>query len=76
MIVLGCAIELIGWLHSELKNSSSLGNSLPVFLKILDALDSGSCRFRELTQDEVVAMDDAYKAKATTGKIKTMHDLQ
>jgi hypothetical protein len=69
VIVLGCAVELIGWPHSELKSPSSLGNSLPVFLKILDALDSGSCRFRELTQDEVVAMDNVYKAKVATGKL-------
>ena len=69
VIVLGCAVELIGWPHSKLKSPSSLGNSLPVFLKILDALDSGSCRFRELTQDEVVAMDNVYKAKVATGEL-------
>ena len=39
---------------------------------LLDALDSGSCRFRELTQDEVVAMDDVYKAKVATGKLPSV----
>jgi hypothetical protein len=68
-IVLGHSVELIGWPHPELKSPSSLGNSLPVFLKILDALDNGSCRFRELTQDEVATLDDAYKAKVAIGEL-------
>lgn len=68
-IVVGHSVELIGWPHSELKSPSSLGNSLPVFLKILDALDNGSCKFRELTQDEVAALDDEYKVKVANGEL-------
>jgi hypothetical protein len=38
-------------------------------LKILDALDNGSCRFRELTHDEVTALDDVYKGKVAIGEL-------
>jgi len=40
-----------------------MGTSLPVFVKLLEALESGCCHFEKLTPEEVEHLDEVYLAE-------------
>jgi hypothetical protein len=48
-----------------------MGTSLPVFVKLLKALDCGDCYFRDLSKDEMKALDDAHEASVAAGEVET-----
>ena len=68
-IVMRHSVQLVGWPHSKLQSPSSLGNSLPLFARILEALDNGSCRFEELTEAAVTELDKDHQAKIASGEL-------
>jgi hypothetical protein len=68
-IVMGHSVQLLGWPHTKLQSPSSLGNSLPVFVKILEALNNGSCRFEELSEKDVAELDEQHQAKIASGEL-------
>lgn len=68
-IVVRYQIELVGWPHSKFQSPGSLGTSLPLFVSILDALESGECRFVELTPEALETLDVKYRADVAAGII-------
>ena len=43
-------VELIGWTYKKLVNPSELSTSLPGLCQLLEAINTGSCKFIKLTQ--------------------------
>src|SRR5271170_1285340 len=70
-IIMGHEIELIGWPNKPPRSPGSMGTSLPVFVKLLKALDCGDCYFRDLSKDEMKALDDAHEASVAAGEVET-----
>ena len=46
-------VELIGWTYEKLVNPSELSSSLPGLCQLLDAINTGSCKFIKLTQTQL-----------------------
>jgi hypothetical protein len=52
-IVQRYGVELIGWTYEKLVNPSDLSTSHYGLTKLLDAINSGSCKFIKLTQAQL-----------------------
>ena len=46
-------VELIGWTYEKLVNPSELSTSLPGLRTLLEAINTGSCKFIKLTKDQL-----------------------
>ena len=46
-------VELINWTYEKLVNPSELSSSLPGLCQLLDAINTGSCKFIKLTQTQL-----------------------
>lgn len=52
-IVQRYGVELIGWTYEKLVNPSELSSSLPGLCQLLDAINTGSCKFIKLTRTKL-----------------------
>ena len=69
-IVKQYGIDLIGWPFLEkFICPSSLGKSLPIVSKVLDALHDDTCKFVKLSPEELDAKITEYEADVASGKI-------
>ena len=64
-IVMKHQVQLIGFTHTKLQSPASMGTSLPIFVKLLEALESGHCHFEKLTREEVKQLDEVHLAELT-----------
>ena len=46
-------VELIGWTYEKLLNPSELSTSLPRLRELLEAINTGSCKFIKLSQSQL-----------------------
>ena len=46
-------VELIGWTYDKLVNPSELSTSLPGLRQLLEAINTGSCKFIKLSQGQL-----------------------
>lgn len=46
-------VELVGWTHPVFANPSLLGSNIPLLEKLVDALETGKCKFVRLTSEEL-----------------------
>lgn len=63
-------IELQGWTYDKFVNPSELSTSLPLLRKLLNAIDTGDCKFVKLTAEERRKRLETYKKKVAKGEIK------
>jgi hypothetical protein len=63
-------IELQGWTYDKFVNPSELSTSLPLLRKLLNAIDTGDCKFVKLTAEERRKRLETYKKKVANGEIK------
>jgi hypothetical protein len=68
-IVIRYGVELVGWTHPKWANPSELSTSLGPLQVLLDAIDSGSCKFVKLTRDQQKQREAAYNAKLKSGEV-------
>lgn len=69
-IVQRYGIELQGWTYDRFVNPSELSTSLPLLRKLLNAIDTGDCKFVKLTAEERRKRLETYKKKVAKGEIK------
>ena len=69
-IVQRYGIELQGWTYDRFVNPSELSTSLPSLRKLLNAIDTGDCKFVKLTAEEHRKCQETYKKKVANGEIK------
>ena len=53
-------VELIGWTYEKLVNSNHLSTLLPGLRQLLDAINTGSCKFIKLTQAQLNHCHEEY----------------
>ncbi|PPQ93525.1 hypothetical protein CVT25_005363 [Psilocybe cyanescens] len=77
-IVRSFGVELIGWTYDKFVNPSKLSTSLPGLQKLLDAINSGSCRFIRLTPLQLTEHCQAHQQAIASGSIPVprMHKPQ
>lgn len=63
-------IELQGWTYDRFVNPSELSTSLPSLRKLLNAIDTGDCKFVKQTAKEHCKGQETYKKKVANGEIK------
>ncbi|EPS96917.1 hypothetical protein FOMPIDRAFT_1129521, partial [Fomitopsis schrenkii] len=68
-IVVEYGIDIVGWTHPTWKDPSKLSTSLPALQTLLDALNSGACRFVRLSKPEHAKRKAAHEAKVKSGEI-------
>jgi hypothetical protein len=69
-IVQRYGIDLQGWTYDRFVNPSELSTSLPLLRKLLNAIDTGDCKFVKLTAEERRKRLETYKKKVANGEIK------
>ena len=69
-IVLRYGVELVGWTHEQFACPSSLPMSIEPLRALRDALETGECKFRRLTHQEMQERQRAYNAKVATSTVK------
>ena len=62
-------VELIGWTYEKLINPSELSTSLPGLRKLLDAINTGSCKFIKLTQDQLKQRREEHQKAIEDGSL-------
>lgn len=68
-IVLKYGIELVGWTHEKFCNPSELSNALEPLRKLLEALNSQTCKFVKLSPSERRDRQAKYKSDVASGAI-------
>jgi hypothetical protein len=68
-IVMRYSVALEGWTHPTFANPGDLSTSLPPLQELLDAINSGECKFVKLTTEQRKAEDDKYHEKIRSGEI-------
>jgi hypothetical protein len=68
-IIMRYSVALEGWTHPNFANPSDLSTSIPPLQELLDAIDSGQCKFVKLTSEQQKAEDDKYREKIKNGQI-------
>ena len=63
-------IELKGWTYDNFVNPSELSTSLPSLQKLLNAINTGDCKFVKLTAEERRKRLETYKKKIANGELK------
>ncbi|KAJ3514614.1 hypothetical protein NLJ89_g2284 [Agrocybe chaxingu] len=69
LIVQRYGVELVGWTYEKFVNPSELSTSLPALRELLDAINSGECRFAKLSPLAVKARHIEYQKKVDEGLI-------
>jgi hypothetical protein len=69
-IVQRYGIELQGWIHDKFVNPSELSTSLSLLRKLLNAIDTGDCKFVKLSAEERRKRLETYKKKIASGELK------
>lgn len=69
-IVQRYGIELQGWTYHKFINPSELSTSLPLLRKLLNAINTGDCKFIKLTAEERHKRLETYKKKVANGELK------
>jgi hypothetical protein len=69
-IVQRYGIKLQGWTYDRFVNPSELSTSLPLLRKLLNAIDTGDCKFVKLTAEALRKCLETYKKKVANGEIK------
>lgn len=64
------SVQLLNWPHTTLQSPGSMGSSLPVFTKILKAMESGDIRFESLSRKEVERLDNEHEASIAAGELE------
>ncbi|GBE84395.1 hypothetical protein SCP_0603740 [Sparassis crispa] len=67
-IVLKYGITLQGWTHEKWANPSDLSTSLLPLRTLLAALESGTCKFEQLTSEELKKRTEEYDQKVAAGE--------
>ncbi|GBE84240.1 hypothetical protein SCP_0602180 [Sparassis crispa] len=67
-IVLKYGITLQGWTHEKWANPSDLSTSPPPLRTLLAALESGTCKFEQLTSEELKKRTEEYDQKVAAGE--------
>jgi hypothetical protein len=76
-IVMKHQVQLINFTHTKLQSPGSMGTSLPVFVKLLEALESGHCHFEKLTPKEVEHLDEVHLAElAASGEVMPVRKIR
>ena len=70
-IVVEYGVDLVGWTHPSFKCPAKLSTSLPPLQTLLDALESGACRFVRLSKPERTRRRAEYQRKVASGDIIT-----
>jgi hypothetical protein len=63
-------VQLVGWPFPKLQSPGSMGSSLPVFTKILKAIENEEIRFESLSLKEVQRLDNEHEAKIAAGELE------
>lgn len=69
-IVQRYGIELQGWIHDKFVNPSELSTSLSLLRKLLNAIDTGDCKFVKMSAEERRKRLETYKKKIASGELK------
>lgn len=69
-IVQRYGIELQGWTYDKLVNPSELSTAVDPLRKLLNAINSGDCKFVKLTAEERRKRRETYNAKIASGELK------
>ena len=62
-------VELIGWTYEKLVNPSELSTSLPGLRQLLEAINTGSCKFIKLTQDQLKQRREEHQKAIENGSL-------
>ena len=62
-------VELIGWTYEKLVNPSELSTSLPGLRTLLEAINTGSCKFIKLTQDQLKQRREEHQKAIEDGSL-------
>ena len=62
-------VELIGWTYEKLVNPNHLSMSLPGLCQLLDAINTGSCKFIKLTQAQLKHRCEEYQKAIEDGSL-------
>jgi hypothetical protein len=62
-------VELIGWTYEKLVNPSELSTSLPGLRQLLEAINTGSCKFIKLTQDQLKQRREEHQKAIEDGSL-------
>ena len=68
-IVQHYGVELIGWTYEKLVNPSDLSTSLPGLRKLLEAINTGSCKFIKLTQAQLKQRREEHQKAIEDGSL-------
>jgi hypothetical protein len=68
-IVMYRSVALEGWTHPTFANPGDLSTSLPPLQQLLEAIESGQCKFVKLTSEQRKAKDDKYQERIKNGEI-------
>jgi hypothetical protein len=63
-------VNLIGYKVKPMHAPSKLGNALPIYERIHNAIESGNCYFKKLTDAEYDELDREFEEAIASGKIK------
>jgi hypothetical protein len=69
-IVQRYGIELQGWTYDKLVNPSELSTAVDPLRKLLNAINSGDCKFVKLMAEERRKRQETYNAKIASGELK------
>jgi hypothetical protein len=62
-------VELIGWTYEKLVNPSELSTSLPGLRQLLEAINTGSCKFIKLTQAQLKQRREEHQKAIEDGSL-------
>jgi hypothetical protein len=62
-------VELIGWTYEKLVNPSELSTSLPGLRQLLEAINTGSCKFIKLTQTQLKQRREEHQKAIDDGSL-------
>jgi hypothetical protein len=62
-------VELIGWTYEKLVNPSELSTSLPGLRQLLEAINTGSCKFIKLTKAQLKQRRDEHQKAIEDGSL-------
>ena len=62
-------VELIGWTYEKLVNPSELSTSLPGLRQLLEAINTGSCKFIKLTQGQLKQRREEHQKAIENGSL-------
>ncbi|KAF8226690.1 hypothetical protein L208DRAFT_1300518, partial [Tricholoma matsutake] len=63
-------VELMGWTYEKFVNLSELSTAVEPLRKLVDAINTGDCKFVKLTTEERQERLASYRAKIAAGELK------